>query len=164
MEKHPPLPMTPFDILVTSSELQMMKLLLPYIPDFYQRFLAFFIKFSELQNTIRYFNPSGRGHSKDSFRKETSSPIDILEDLRPYIGKDAETLDSLLSAMNIMNMMQNMDMPDFSQMGDLSGMMDMMNMFTGNPDDDDYQDTENNTKKGSEEYERMDESSSNENH
>ena len=145
MEKHPPLPMTPFDILVTSSELQMMKLLLPYIPDFYQRFLAFFIKFSELQNTIRYFNPSGRGHSKDSFRKETSSPIDILEDLRPYIGKDAETL-------------------DFSQMGDLSGMMDMMNMFTGNPDDDDYQDTENNTKKGSEEYERMDESSSNENH
>lgn len=40
----------------------------------------------------------------------------------------------------------------------------MMNMFTGNPDDDDYQDTENNTKKGSEEYERMDESSSNENH
>ena len=80
MEKHPPLPMTPFDILVTSSELQMMKLLLPYIPDFYQRFLAFFIKFSELQNTIRYFNPSGRGHSKDSFRKETSSPIDILED------------------------------------------------------------------------------------
>ena len=55
MEKKPPLPMTPFDTLVTSPELQMMKLMLPYTPASYQRFLAFYIKFSELRNAISYF-------------------------------------------------------------------------------------------------------------
>ena len=32
MEKRPPRPMTPFDELVSSPQLQMIKLLLPYVP------------------------------------------------------------------------------------------------------------------------------------
>lgn len=163
MEKRPPLPMTPFDTQVTSSELQMMKLLLPYIPDSFQKFLAFFIKFSELQNTIRYFSLMERRCFKESFKKGTSSPIDILEDLKPYIGKDADTIDSILSAMNMMNMMKNMDMPDFSQMGDLS---DLMNMFSTDSEEPDCNtcDSDNNNRKGDHDYERMDESSGNENY
>ena len=39
MEKHPPLPMTPFDILTSSTQLQMMKLMLPYTPPGIQRML-----------------------------------------------------------------------------------------------------------------------------
>ena len=153
MERRPPLPMTPFDTLVTSSELQMMKLMIPYTPSSYQGFLAFYIKFIELQNTIRYFGVFTGGKQKEPFFKRPASSMDILDDLRPYMGKDSETIDMILSAMNMMDMMKGMDMPDMSNMGDLSGMMDMMNMFNNN---------ENNDQKGNDEDERVDESSSNE--
>lgn len=131
MERQPPLPMTPFDTLVTSSELQMMKLLLPYTPASQQRMFAFYIKFMELQNTIRNFGLFRRGQPENIFGNPHASPADILNELKPYIGKEADTIDMILSAMSMMEMMQGMDMPDPSQMGDLSGMMDMMNMFAG---------------------------------
>ena len=41
MDKRTPLPMTPFDTLTSSGELQMVKLLLPYTPPAIQRMLAF---------------------------------------------------------------------------------------------------------------------------
>ena len=47
MEKKPVIPMTPFDELVTSPQLQAIKLLLPYAPVSEQRLLASFIKFQE---------------------------------------------------------------------------------------------------------------------
>ena len=47
--------MTPFDELVTSPTLQIMKLLIPYTPFSGRRMLASFIKFIELQRTIRLF-------------------------------------------------------------------------------------------------------------
>lgn len=129
MERHPPLPMTPFDTLVTSKELQMMKLMLPYTPSSYQKFLAFYIKFIELQNTIRTFGLFHSHENPKMFGKSAVSPMDILDDLRPYLGKESETIDMILSAMSMMDMMKGMDMPDMSDMGDMSGMMDLMNMF-----------------------------------
>lgn len=136
MEKHPPLPMTPFDILTSSTQLQMMKLMLPYTPPNIQRMLAFYIKFLELQKTIEYFGLFGKGSGRDSFSKTPGSITDILEDLRPYLGKDAETVDMMLSAMSMMDMMKDMDMPDLSGAGmdDISGVMQMMNAF-GNSQD-----------------------------
>lgn len=59
MEKHPPLPMTPFDMLTSSTQLQMMKLMLPYTPPGIQRMLAFYIKFLELKKTAEYFGLFG---------------------------------------------------------------------------------------------------------
>ena len=53
MEKKPVIPMTPFDELVTSPQLQAIKLLLPYAPVSEQRLLASFIKFQEFRQTIR---------------------------------------------------------------------------------------------------------------
>ncbi len=147
MEKQPPIPMTPFDTLVTSPELQMMKLMLPYTPASYQRILAFYIKFIELQNTMRYFGLFREKKQNDPFCKTPSSPAEILGDLKPYIGKDADTIDMILSAMSMMDMMKEMDMPDFSQMGDMSGMMDMMNLFSGQNDTAGHTpDAENKTK------------------
>lgn len=150
MEKQPPLPMTPFDTLVTSPELQMIKLMLPYIPLSYQRSMAFYIKFTELQNAIHYFGLFSHINSPQFFGKELTSPLDILNDLGPYMGMDKDTIDMILSAMNMMEMMQGMDMPDMSSMGDMSDMMSMMNMFTNSENND----TESDSKKeGFEEYE-----------
>ena len=56
MDPGKPLPMTPFDSLTSSGELQMLKLLLPYTPPSVQRMLAFFIRFTELQRAVRYFS------------------------------------------------------------------------------------------------------------
>ena len=37
MEKRPPLKMTPFDMMVTNEAIQMLKLMLPYMPPDFQR-------------------------------------------------------------------------------------------------------------------------------
>lgn len=128
MEKRPPQLLTPFDMMVTSPQLQTMKLLLPYLPSVYQRMLAFYIKFTELQNTLSHFSSM---HT--SPKKSNTTPFDMLEEIRPYMDpKDFESIDSLLSMLNMMEMMQAMngnDMPDFSNMGDMSGMADIMNMM-----------------------------------
>lgn len=178
MEKHPPLPMTPFDMITTSDNLQMMKLLLPYIPPAMQGMLAFYIKFMELQNAIRYFGlfHSKTIHSKDPdlFSRTSPSPSDMLEDLRPYLGKEAETIDMVLSAMTMMETMKDMDMPfspegvsPGSSMPDMAEMMNMVQMFqnmSGN-ENSENRNNENDTKKGNDAYgTRMDEPSGNEEH
>lgn len=138
MEKHPPLPMTPFDILTSSTQLQMMKLMLPYTPPGIQKMLAFYIKFLELQKTAEYFGLFGSAPSRDTFSKSSASVAEILEDLKPYLGKDGDTIDMILSAMSMMDMMKDMDMPDFSgtDMGDISGVMQMMNAFQHTPENE----------------------------
>lgn len=130
MEKRPPLPMTQLDMLVTSEKLQMMKLMLPYIPSSYRGMLAIYLKFTEFQNTLRLFNGSG-GSSSDIIKsRDIHSPADILEDLRPFMDpKDMDSIDMLLNAMNMMDMMKGMDSSDFSGFGNSGEMADMMNMF-----------------------------------
>ena len=89
--------MTPFDELVTSPTLQIMKLLIPYTPFSGRRMLASFIKFIELQRTIRLFgqrslaDPFSTGNSDQNI----SSPFDLIDSFRPYLNKkDAEMHDS----------------------------------------------------------------------
>jgi hypothetical protein len=76
--------MTPFDELVTSPTLQIMKLLIPYTPFSGRRMLASFIKFIELQRTIRLFgqrslaDPFSTGNSDQNI----SSPFDLIDSFR----------------------------------------------------------------------------------
>lgn len=128
MEKRPPLPMTQLDMLVTTQELQMMKLMLPYIPPSYRSMLAIYLKFTEFQNTLRLFKGSGGRSSEDIIKsRDIHSPADILEDLRPFLNPgDMESFDMM---MNAMNMMKGMNTSDFSGFGNSEEMSDMMNMF-----------------------------------
>ena len=68
MEKKQVVPMTPFDELVTSPQLQAIKLLLPYAPVSEQRLLAAFIKFQEFRQTIRLFSRLRRGLGAQLFQ------------------------------------------------------------------------------------------------
>lgn len=147
MQRCPPKPMTPFDEIVTTQKLQIMKLLLPYFPTSFRRTFAFYIKFTELQNTIYHFS-----HITNYFSSSNQTqPVDILEEIRPYMNtQDFNSIESILSMLNMMEMMKSMDtdfMPDMSGFTDMSDIMNMMNIFQ----------TENNSdmssKKGNDENE-----------
>lgn len=136
MEKNLPHPMTPLDRMTTTKELQIMKLMLPYLPSAYRGMFAIFAKFSELQAAIRLFRRHGNDFQKEEpiKSKEFASPAEILEDLRPFMdSEESETIDTILNAMDMMEVMKDMDFSDFSNMNpmansdELSGMMDMFN-------------------------------------
>ena len=79
MERNPPKPMTPFDCITTPDWLYMFKLMIPYTPANIQHSLALFIRFQEMQYTMRHFH----GFSKS---KPSNS---ILNDIRPYMDPSA---------------------------------------------------------------------------
>lgn len=109
MDEKTPRPMTPFDELVTSPQLQVIKLLLPYAPVSQQRILAAFIKLFELRQTILFFNgfrhmpePDGQGDSADA-------SDNILKSIRPYLDPgQAEMMDMAVNMRDIMDMAEMM--------------------------------------------------------
>lgn len=106
--------MTPFDVLVTSPPLQIMKLLIPYTPFPGRRMLASFIKFTELQKTIRLFGHDCRTDpfSKEGTGQSAPSPTDLIDSLRPYLNpKDAEMLDTLIQLKEMMAFMEMIQPP-----------------------------------------------------
>lgn len=117
MEKKPPRPMTPFDELTMPSELQTLKLLLPYTPVSRQQSVWIMIKFMELQYTIQFFShPENLLHTQ-AFRHFPASLAEMLEEISPYLPpEEAEMLDTFRNVMNIMEMMQMFqNSSDFSE-------------------------------------------------
>ena len=55
MDDQSKIPMTPFDTLISTPGLRMMKLMIPYLPPSNQRMLAVYVKFMELQQTFLFF-------------------------------------------------------------------------------------------------------------
>ena len=191
MEKDLPGPMTPFDELVTSPELQLIKLLIPYAPASGRQMLAAFVKFKELNETIRLFRRPGGLRAqgfKDEDRNEAhASPFDILTSFRPYLPpRQASMLDTILNLRDMMSVMEMMQAQQTQNQGAqnsedsdhpfsvnpmdlLSGMLspeqqEMFHMYSDLFDQSagDSPDDYHNDPKGDEENERMDEQSGNE--
>ena len=168
MDKNLPGPMTPFDELITSPELQIMKLLIPYAPASNRQMLAACVKIMELKETIRVFS-SGRGAVRAQMLEDDDplSPIDILNSFRPYLKpREAAALDMIINLremMSVMEMMQSASTPDdggpsIDPMDLLSGMLspeqqEMFRMYS-----DMFTQTENASQKGDEQNDngRMD--------
>lgn len=163
MDKTPPFPMTPFDTVTTIRDLQIIKLLFPYIPPAVQRPLAFYIKFLEFQKTVEYFRSFSLSSQKE-FTADPASLADTLETLKPYMGDNSETLDSILSAMSMMDMMQSMEMPGSGMdPGMFSGMMDMFQSAQNGNGASADDGNSNQDEKGTDEYGNgLDQSSGNE--
>ena len=128
MEKRPIFPMTQLDTLVTTQELQLMKLMLPYIPSTMRGMLAVYIKFTEFTNTIHLFHSTGND-SPDSpiHSKSIHSPEDILQDLSAFM--DPAEADNISMLFNMMNIMKQMDPSGFSSPESNSEMSQMINLF-----------------------------------
>ena len=92
--------MTPFDEYISNQSLQMMKLVIPFLPPHNQRMFAVYIKFLELRHTLSYF----RG-----MRQKEHSPENIFDAIKPYMSaSDSEAFDQMMNMMSMMSMMQEM--------------------------------------------------------
>lgn len=127
MEHNIPKLMTPFDCQTTPQWLYMLKLMLPYTPDNLQHSLAIFIRFQEIQYTMKHFK---------RFSKKKSQNM-ILTDIKPYMDPSTqEMMEQMESIMNMMEMMecfQENNSQDINPMDLFSGMMgnefsDLFNM------------------------------------
>lgn len=99
--------LTPFDQTIFCHSLQMIKLLIPFLPPKSQRMVAVYVKFAEFQHTITYFRSMKH---KD------------FDDLKSYLPKSTmESFDNIMNMMNMMNMFQEMqgDFDFMSMMGDM---------------------------------------------
>lgn len=150
MNPRTPPPKTPFDTLISSTKLDMMKLFLPMIPASYQSMFALFIKFQEMQETIRIFKNYPNGIQFSDFLPEVGvgdSP-DIVSIMKPYLPEEnREMFDNISNMMNIMEMMNTMssmtgeeDSMDFLKnmlSPDQQAMFDTMNQMYDDPETDD---------------------------
>ena len=133
MEDHDFEKMTPFDQLISTQSLQILKLLIPYTPPENQRFLAVYTKFLELQHTIDFFQRFHSDVYSQDFEKKTFSPFHIIQEIRPYIpAQFGETFDMLMNMMDMMEVFQNMNEtadsdgntdPDFDPMAMMKNML-----------------------------------------
>ncbi len=98
--------LTPFDNQLCDPSLQMIKLLIPYLPQKNQRILAIYIKFIEFQNALSSFRV---------FRTKKHSTEDMLNEIRPYLPSEVFTsIDQILNMMSMMEMIKSMSDSDNS--------------------------------------------------
>lgn len=102
-------PMTPFDSLTQNESMRMLKLMLPFLAPSAQKMLAVYMKYTELQNTIRYFQDFDASPLQTQSQSDGLSLTGILEEIRPYMSeKEGASIDSILSAFQMMEFMGNM--------------------------------------------------------
>ncbi len=120
MDKDLPGLMTPFDELVTTPELQMIKLLIPYAPASGRQTLAGMVKFMELREAIRLFRGQDSGLKAQMISGDgPRSPVEILNSFRPYLRpKEASLLDTIISIRDMMSVMEMMQSSQDAQRSD----------------------------------------------
>ena len=126
MEKRSPSPMTQLDTLVTSDELQLLKIMLPYSPSGWRKMLAIYIKIREFSNTLRLFQLAEPIPSKS-----IHSPEDLMQDFSIFLPPSDK--DSMQTMMQFMSMIKNGDVPfdlsTFTFQNDSSEMSAMTDLF-----------------------------------
>ena len=136
MEKKPPLVMTPFDESLTNDFLQLVKIILPYLPDHVQRIAGIYVKLTELMNAFYCFQPPYYHNRRGRPRKQEKDPGSMFEAVVPYLSPEKrEMFDSFSGIWQMMEMMKEMDFGDPANMADMmSGFQaaqDMTNMMNG---------------------------------
>ena len=135
-----------FDTLCTNPQIQLLKILLPFISPSMQGHIALYIKFMELHYTMQLL----KSRKNLCFYRGVPDINQIYQEAEPYLPlQDRAKLKSMKDMMdNFNNMKEMMDMVnsmkdmfpdgfDMSSMGDMAGMggmeniFDMMNQFGG---------------------------------
>jgi hypothetical protein len=129
-----------FDTLCTTPQIQLMKVLIPFIPRSMQGMMAFYIKYMELNYTMKLLK-----HCSETIFCPAEKDIShIYDEIEPYLPpKERTKMKSMKEMMdNLNNMREMMDMVnsmkdlfpdgfDMSNMGDMDNIFDMMNQFGG---------------------------------
>lgn len=110
--------MTPFDRRISTQTLQIMKLLIPYLPPQSQRIFAIYVKFLEFQYTLSSFQ---------IFQQKSHSTQDIFQELRPFMPTaTCDSIDNLMSILNMIELFQGFHDTsdiDFDPMSMMQGML-----------------------------------------
>lgn len=102
-----------FDLLFTTNQIQIMKILLPCFSPSIQKYLAIYIKYQELQYTLSYFQKHAL-HTNGFFSEKPESIRKLFPAILPYCTeaqkKSMQQLEQLFSSFDsyreIMEMMQ----------------------------------------------------------
>ena len=116
--------MTPFDCQTTPHWIHLLKLMLPYTPAKHQHLLAVFIRFQEMQFTMRHFNGFGKTRHFDN----------IFNDVKPYMDPATqemmEQMESLMNMAEMIQMMKNFSQDDSAASSETSG-FNPLNILSG---------------------------------
>lgn len=116
MEDKPSQFLSPFDCSVIPASLQMMKLLLPYLPVGQQPMFGMLIRFMELQSTMQFFRNHKHGFHTDSSGNNSGFPNGILKDLAPYFGTDySESINNMMGMMDMFEMYSQMSSQEYPE-------------------------------------------------
>ena len=96
-------PLTEYDSLIQTRELQMLKSLLPFANIQVQMPIAMIIQSLEFRNTIKMFQDNANVLSACSVHNEPDKRNAMIQTLRKFCTpKEKETIDNILNIMSIM--------------------------------------------------------------
>ena len=96
-------PLTEYDSLIQTRELQMLKSLLPFANIQFQMPIAMIIQSLEFRNTIKMFQDNANVLSTCSVHNEPDKRNAMIQTLRKFCTpKEKETIDNILNIMSIM--------------------------------------------------------------
>ena len=116
MEKQETDCITAFDTLYTTNQLQMLKILLPYMQPDMQSYIAVYIKLNELLVAL-HFSRECSSHSPVSHSKKDLNLSVLICELSPFLNKEEK--DMLLKISEMKETMEN-----FQQISQLMQMME----------------------------------------
>lgn len=94
-----------FDEFTSTHQTQILKAAIPYIHVTQQKFLAIYIKFHELLNTIAYFRENDNGLEMCSNIDQSDHTMEMLGSIRKVCTKqEQETIDTIMNAINMFQM------------------------------------------------------------
>ncbi len=128
-----------FDTLFTTNQIQMLKVLMPYLDIPAQRMLAVYIKFLELKYTINFLNDHPGSALLGSCRGENTDAAKICDEILPFckpsekekiqnFKKMFENFANMQEMMQTIQMMQELFPEGESSDFDIS---QIMNLFQG---------------------------------
>lgn len=107
-----------FDTIFTNNRICMMKIVLPFLPPSFQKSIAVYIKYLELQYTMQYFSkhPLGIFPTQNGADSSSPDPDAIWENILPYCTP---------AEKENVNQMRNM-VQTFKNLKDMMEMMETM--------------------------------------
>lgn len=93
---------TPFDLELQTRNLQIMKVMVPYLQPEQQRMFAMMIKFMELQKTAQLFNGKAAAIQSCSIDDPQERMSQMLNDIKTYCTpKEQENIDMALNMIQM---------------------------------------------------------------
>lgn len=135
-----------FDKILTTNRIQILKTALPYVDAPFQKYLAIYIKFLELQYTISYFKSHSFPFLSSPSQKEDSSSelpfLQMFHEMKEYCGEEEkkrfEQIFQMFQAFQMyekyQSLFQNMDLSAFTNGDNPGDFSSLFQSLAGNPD------------------------------